>query len=119
MPTLSTAPFSRDELILLVTKYREYGPKWKLIANHFEGRTDIALKNAWVHLVRTIRRNDDSDGSVWNCILCTLHKAPEPPTDEAAQQLREDLESFFSFDEGFGDASQGFFDFQAEFNFDY
>jgi hypothetical protein len=55
-PAVSSDPFTREEDALLAAKYAEIGPKWKLIAGLFEGRTDISIKNQWLLLNRRQRR---------------------------------------------------------------
>jgi hypothetical protein len=51
-PNVLLAPFSAREDALLLQKFEEFGRKWKAIAAFFPGRTDIALKNRYLLLVR-------------------------------------------------------------------
>ena len=55
-PGVSSRPFSDDEEILLRKLINEYGQKWSLIAQHFQNRTDVSLKNHWINVQRKDRR---------------------------------------------------------------
>jgi hypothetical protein len=55
-PAVSLTPFSPEEDALLLEKYTEMGAKWKSMAVHFPGRTDIMLKNRWLLLDRHQKR---------------------------------------------------------------
>jgi hypothetical protein len=59
-PTVSLTPFTPYEDALLRNKYAAMGPKWKAMATHFYGRTDIMLKNRWLLLDRHQKRAETS-----------------------------------------------------------
>ncbi|GAQ86012.1 Myb domain protein [Klebsormidium nitens] len=46
-PNLKRQRFTTAELHLVMQPQSFYGNKWALIANHFKGRTDNEVKNAW------------------------------------------------------------------------
>lgn len=51
-PGINNSPWTRDEDELLIHKYREFGSKWSLIAQFFNGRSPNALKNRYnVHII--------------------------------------------------------------------
>jgi hypothetical protein len=51
-PKVKQEGFSKEENILLIEKYFEFGGKWSEIAKLFEGRTDVKLKNQFDYLKR-------------------------------------------------------------------
>ncbi|KAH0788928.1 Myb-like DNA-binding domain containing protein [Histomonas meleagridis] len=56
-PEVSNAPWTEEEDNLLDEKYRQFGPKWKLIAKFFPKRTDINVKSRWhVHRRREAKK---------------------------------------------------------------
>jgi hypothetical protein len=81
-PTISSTPFTREEDLLLLTKYRELGPKWKTIAASFQGRTDINIKNRWLLLSRRHRRAE----AALDDIAAPRTKASSPLTIPMIQQ---------------------------------
>jgi hypothetical protein len=62
-PTVSSAPFTAEEDERLIQQFLELGPKWKTIAAHFPGRTDINLKNRRMLLARRNRLAESQDGT--------------------------------------------------------
>ena len=46
---------SEDEV--LVQKYAEFGPQWKLLEKFFKGRTSYNIRNRWISLERARTRN--------------------------------------------------------------
>lgn len=46
-PEVVNGPWTYEEEELLVKKYEELGPSWKLIATFFPSRTDINIKSRW------------------------------------------------------------------------
>jgi hypothetical protein len=62
-PELNTAPWTRDEEVLLVQKYQELGPKWAAIAKYFPHRTDSMIKNRFNRLRRLARKAMELFGS--------------------------------------------------------
>jgi hypothetical protein len=55
-PTNSFEPFSPDEDTLLKQLHLQYGAKWVKMSSFFKNRTDIALKNRWLVLMRQERK---------------------------------------------------------------
>jgi hypothetical protein len=111
MPSLATNPFTNQELLAIVGYYREHGPKWKLIASHFEGRTHIAVKNAWVHLVNKRARNQARDAAFWNWIC---EPVPDNPNEDSALEI----DWSFSLDEDPGYSPQRLLDLEIGFSLD-
>lgn len=50
-PTLVNGPWSEEENFLLTSLYEKYGPKWSLIAQSFNGRSAVNVKNHHSSLV--------------------------------------------------------------------
>lgn len=58
-PNLKNEPWTDAEDDLLREKYKEYGARWSIIANFFETRSDVNIKNRWTQLTnRSIRERD-------------------------------------------------------------
>lgn len=55
-PLINQAPFTKDEDVLLMEKYQEFGAKWVKIAKCFGNRRDAALKNRYQLLERRLRK---------------------------------------------------------------
>jgi hypothetical protein len=53
-PGIVNGPWSRAEDLLLTELYQVHGPKWSLIARHFEGRSDCNVKNRWARHLATM-----------------------------------------------------------------
>lgn len=47
-PGIVNGPWSHAEDELLIYLHRTYGPKWSKITKHFQGRSDLNVKNRWV-----------------------------------------------------------------------
>ena len=59
-PDIKNKPWSEREEQLLLDKYKKYGPKWALIAQYFDSRTDISIKNHfWVLQRRSAKEGKD------------------------------------------------------------
>jgi hypothetical protein len=54
-PSVTKSAWAADEESLLREKVTELGPQWSRIARLFDGRTDIALKNRYLKLMRRDR----------------------------------------------------------------
>jgi hypothetical protein len=50
-PTLRQEPWTGDEDQLLFEKFAEFGPKWALIQQFFDGRSEANVKNRWAQLM--------------------------------------------------------------------
>ena len=57
-PSLDKSPWKEAEDKLLNEKYRELGSRWRLIAQSFPNRTEIAVKNRMKKLLRKQAKNE-------------------------------------------------------------
>lgn len=51
-PDVNNSPFTSADDELLVSKFKEIGPKWVQMKQFFKGRSDTALKNRWLIIRR-------------------------------------------------------------------
>jgi hypothetical protein len=73
-PGINRNPFSPEEDALLISLFKEYGPKWALFAKrHFLGRTDMQLKN---------RHNQLKHAT----FLISPHEGIQPKEDQSPKQ---------------------------------
>lgn len=57
-PGLTNGPWSHEEDAQLIQLFNEYGPKWKLISKHFNGRSECNIKNRWTRHLKQMIQND-------------------------------------------------------------
>jgi hypothetical protein len=90
-PSINRGDWTEAEDDLLVSKYRELGPKWSQISAFFVSRTDVDLKNRYQRIRRLINksvdeRQDPPGGQIFPLLLperaemTILHPAPPPLT---------------------------------------
>ena len=60
-PTLVNGPWTEEENYLLTSLYEKYGPKWSLIAQSFNGRSAVNIKNHHSSLVSQLIVKNRSD----------------------------------------------------------
>lgn len=58
-PEVNNGPWSKEEDLLLETLYRQHGPKWTIIAKHFQARTDVNIKSRWNVIKRRLKRENE------------------------------------------------------------
>jgi len=67
-PDLSREKWSNEQNLQLFELHRKYGPRWKDIASHYDGRTDNGIKNQFFSIIRKSLRKA--------CKFCGLAIAP-------------------------------------------
>lgn len=56
-PSLRNDPWTTEEDQKLISLYKQYGPKWVVIAKHFHGRSDNMIKNRFnYHIIKRPRK---------------------------------------------------------------
>jgi len=73
-PQLCHTPMTPGEDALLRIKYREFGPRWKLLATFFPGRGRNFIKNHWM----TIHRHVGAKARRQKEVMMTMEPEPEP-----------------------------------------
>jgi hypothetical protein len=53
-PTVINAPWTSSEELLLIEKFREFGPVWKYIATFFSCRSEVNVNNHWRLMARRV-----------------------------------------------------------------
>jgi hypothetical protein len=97
-PSVRIDPWTAEEEALLVTKYREMGPKWSQMAPLFNRRTPVSLKNHHAKIAQHFSGDDRSEDPPDAPIPEEDEKPPPPPP------LPESVVSIFRRTERAGDA---------------
>lgn len=66
-PDLNDAPWTPEEDKLIEELYEKFGTQWNKIGKHFDNRSDNSLRNRWMKIKRSKKRN------------ALLHKTVESP----------------------------------------
>jgi hypothetical protein len=91
-PSVAKCAWGADEEALLRQKVTELGPQWSRIARSFAGRTDVALKNRYLRLMRRDRMAERKQRKA------AAHPAPLP--DPAPALISDDEGGAFWIDDG-------------------
>jgi hypothetical protein len=74
--------WTTDEDRLLLTKYRELGPRWTVIRQFFNNRSVNNVKNRWNSVTRKIRALALNERSERDFLHCARLITPQDPADE-------------------------------------
>ena len=55
-PSLVNGPWTQDEELLLIQKFRQHGPRWAKIVQYFKNRSDVNIKNHWASISHRIAK---------------------------------------------------------------
>lgn len=61
-PDINLGSWTIEEEELLMKKYKELGPKWSLMKNYFNKRTEVNIKNHLVVMVKKQKISNDLSG---------------------------------------------------------
>lgn len=84
-PQINKIKWTKDEDQMLLKKYLEFGPKWRMMTPFFHGRSDVCIKNRFISVIlrkchtiyvahnrknNTSSESESSDSeSIWDTIL--------------------------------------------------
>ena len=54
-PNINKGEWAYDEDLVLMTRHKEIGRKWSIIAKEFKGRTENSVKNRWNTLIKSAK----------------------------------------------------------------
>lgn len=100
-PNLSVDPWTQEEDEIITNMHLEFGPKWTLMANILENRTDIMVRNRWNVIYRRALKNKRKKNKTdQNKVIKTRKKRIskkeikpiENKNDEKVLTKKEDLE---------------------------
>lgn len=97
-PTVNRTKFSLQEDIMLLEKYKNFGPKWVFISKFFENRTDVSIKARFLILKRRgytveyLKRL--LDRRLHQTTRTKKAKAKEEPSPPAQTAILSDLDLF-------------------------
>ena len=66
-PRMSSRTWTKEEDILLINMYAEFGPRWKKISMFFVGRSEFSIKSRWNLLFRKTQRKKYSQIYHFGC----------------------------------------------------
>jgi hypothetical protein len=82
-PALRSGEWTPEEDAMLLAKYDVFGSKWNKIAQFFENRSDLSLRNRWHRLRRRPDPEDDSGTHIPNDLKT------ETASDQKIDDIRE------------------------------
>lgn len=63
-PSISQEPWTVEEEKILLEKYKEYGPQWKIIAGYFKNRSYNCVRNKYCAIQRQINEIGANESSI-------------------------------------------------------
>lgn len=84
-PSIDWSAWSEEEDKLLIEKYRELGPKWKILSTLFQKRTEIIVKNRMNKILRKINKGKYRNNLMSEFSSSLDHKA----------EKKNEIEDFF------------------------
>ncbi|KAK8887102.1 hypothetical protein M9Y10_038139 [Tritrichomonas musculus] len=110
-PSLSVDPWTPEEDDVIINMFYEFGPKWTLISNMLENRTDIMVRNRWNVINRKVlkthkKKNKDKKNKNTRKTKNKKSQINEKQIDsnkdkKAHVQVEEKKDSFKLFNETF------------------
>lgn len=91
-PKLNNNPWTPEEDALLIQKYNEIGPRWAIICQFFDNRTDINVKNHyWTIMAHQKGKKYVSESNIKEASADVAHKNNDKEDEKIGEDVFGDL----------------------------